>query len=180
MKPSFVATALAVGCLGGGAQAASMPPIEAKVIAEAEAAMNTYQAAPNDMAKGAVRLQRGHTLCKMLVPIRGIARDWLGTVEKLSSTSEGYGVLYVALAKNVHVETWNNSLSDIETHTLIKPDTPIYNQAVKLSVGSPVVFSGNFFPSKSDCMQETSMTQEGSMTDPEFLFHFTAIAPAAK
>jgi len=55
--------------------------------------------------------------------------------------------------------------------------TSYYTQkVVSLSRDQHILFSGSFFPSDADCVQETSLTQEGSMTDPEFLFHFTDVS----
>jgi hypothetical protein len=41
--------------------------------------------------------------------------------------------------------------------------------------GDQVVFSGNCFSSTVDCAEEHSMSLEGSMTDPEFVFRFAEV-----
>ena len=98
-------------------------------------------------------------------------------MEQLSSNSEGKGVLYIKLAENVHVETTNNSLSEALSgnSTLIEPGSALFEKLSRMKVGDEVRFSGQFFPSKLDCVEETSLTLSGSMTDPEFLMRFTAV-----
>jgi hypothetical protein len=67
---------------------------------------------------------------------------------------------------------------DEETRTLIPIGSPLHKQALALSTGQRVRFSGMFFPSKIDCMTETSLTVSGAMTEPAFLFRFSEIQPA--
>jgi hypothetical protein len=76
------------------------------------------------------------------------------------------------------LRTTNNDLSDILDHTLLDPSSNVFRQALSLSKGQRILFSGSFLPSETDCVQEISLTQEGSMTDPEFLFHFTDVQAA--
>ena len=45
----------------------------------------------------------------------------------------------------------------------------------KLAPGQAVTFSGRFMKGEKTCLNETSLTTRGSMTDPEFLFVFTAV-----
>jgi hypothetical protein len=61
--------------------------------------------------------------------------------------------------------------------TLIPHGSALYDQVAKLAVGTTVIFSGIFGPGDRDYLEEMSMTEEGSMTDPEFLFKFTNISP---
>ena len=55
----------------------------------------------------------------------------------------------------------------------------LFAAVVKLLVDQKVRFSGSFWPSPSDRLRETSLTTEGSMSEPDFLFRFTAVAPVA-
>jgi hypothetical protein len=88
----------------------------------------------------------------------------------------GYGVLEIEIANGIHVSTNNNSFSDIGDHTLIAPDSPIYQTLLGLKPQTEVRFSGSFFNnSDSDCVREHSLTMNGSMTEPDFLFRFTAV-----
>jgi hypothetical protein len=53
----------------------------------------------------------------------------------------------------------------------------MYRQLVSMKKGDRVIFSGSFLPSDSDCITEASITQSGSMTDPEFIVRFTQVRP---
>jgi hypothetical protein len=61
--------------------------------------------------------------------------------------------------------------------TLIPAGSTLYEQIARLSVGEKVIFSGTFAGGK-DFVEETSLTEEGSMNAPEFLFSFSGIRPA--
>jgi hypothetical protein len=43
--------------------------------------------------------------------------------------------------------------------------------------GQIATFSGSFVPDGENCIRESSMTLNGKLTDPEFIFRFSAIAP---
>jgi hypothetical protein len=134
-----------------------------------------HTAGNNDMAKGAARPARAKEICTAVRP--GRVSGWIGTVETLSSNNDGKGVLSVRVGPDVHVKTWNNSLSDIGDNTLIEPGSPIFQQATALTVGQTVRFSGTFLRSDADCIREASMTLVGSISSPEFVFRFSEIEP---
>lgn len=141
-----------------------------------------YDQAPNDMAKGLVRHQRAAALCDpkgLISPGRGQVKDWTGLVSELDAVSDGRGILAVQISPMVTLHTENNALAEKlgEPTTLIPIDSPLYATVVKLAVKQHVRFSGTFFPSPDDCMKETSLTPEGGMEEPEFLFRFTDVQP---
>jgi hypothetical protein len=150
----------------------SMPDDEAKFVAAVSAAQSTYDAAPNDMAKGRTRADRRSAICQALQG--GLsANGWVGTIKTLSSNTDGKGVLEISLAPSLSVETMNNDLSDIGHNTLLASDSPILSAASAMKEGDAVVFSGTFFPSDVDCVEETSLTLEGSMQEPAFILQRT-------
>lgn len=153
----------------------TMPPSEEAIIQAVAAAIRVYDTGENDMQKGASRPSRARAICAA-VPDR-YARDWLGIVEKLSTNSEGKGVLYVSIAPGVHVKTWNNALSDTFDNTLIDPESGIFQAASRLKEGQKVRFSGAFPNSDVDCIRESSMTLSGSIREPEFIMRFQSISP---
>jgi hypothetical protein len=104
-------------------------------------------------------------------------RDWEGTIYNLSSNNDGRGVLAITIGPRVYVKTWNNAVSDYSDGTMLSPSSLIYNTAVKMRSGQKVRFSGSFFSGDKDCVREASLTQSGSMTDPEFIMRFTDLAP---
>ena len=192
-----VKTALAAGETASAAPAAPMqsaaptpapapvaaPPPEPTGLSEdqflaiIDQASAAYDAGSNDMAKGAARPARAHSICNAATGVQ--ASEWRGTVETLSSNNEGKGVLTVRLSPRATVSTTNNALSDsMGMHTLIDPSSDVFRAATALHEGQAVIFSGSFAQNDKDCFEEMSMTQEGSMHDPEFLFAFSSVRAA--
>lgn len=155
------------------------PTQQAEFLRVIERYKAAYDAASNDMARGAVRPQRANAICALIRSSE--IRDWVGTVKKLSSNGDGKGVLEIALNDHTTVKTWNNAVSDSSDNTLIVPGSAVHNAAVTLRQGQAVTFSGRFIgrgrSTDTDCLRESSLTMQGSMTDPEWIFKFTAIAP---
>ncbi len=163
--------------------ASPLPDAEQWFVNTVTAFRGRYQGAANDMAKGAVRVARGHALCDPKETIRarqGVVTDWIGKVSDLDSVGDGRGILVVRLAPHITLGTTNNTLSEgiSDNKTLIPVGSNAYKAAVATHVGERVVFSGTMFSSKTDCAEEQSATMDGSMTDPEFLFRFTAVRAA--
>ncbi len=178
-RTTSAADATAAAPAGNAASAPialQLPPDQTAFINAAEAGKTAYKAAGNEMAKGATRPQRGRALCQA-VHMPNV-KGWRGQVETLSSNSDGKGILAVRISRDVVVKTWNNDLSDIGDNTLLNPASTVFAQAVALKAGQAVTFSGSLIRSDVDCFHEASMTMDGSMTEPEFIFRFSAIAPA--
>lgn len=135
-----------------------------------------FNSASNDFVKGTTRVNRAKDLCKMNI---FSVHDWEGTISNLSSNSSGFGVISIQVAPEITLSTNNNSLSDSlsTVQTLISPNDSLYSTMSSLSQGQTVKFSGMFLHDSVDCFKEQSLTQEGSMTEPEFTFKFTNIIP---
>ena len=132
-----------------------------------------YENAPNDMIKGGLRPERGQALC-MLMPALQV-RNWRGTVYSLSSNNDGDGVIEIELDQGIHVGTMNNSLSDIEYHTLIPHGTRLFTDVSALNIGQKIEFSGTLFRDDRDCFRENSPTVDEAMTEPAFLIRLTSV-----
>jgi hypothetical protein len=143
-------------------------------IAIIEEARTKYTTASNDMAKGGARAWRKDAICKAL-PSLGV-QDWRGEINTLSSNSDGKGVVEIAIGPGAYIKTWGNALSDVEDHTLIEPNSSLFQILSQMNKGDRVRFSGTFIPNNSDCVRESSLTQKGSMTQPEFIFRFSAVS----
>ncbi len=102
-------------------------------------------------------------------------QSWIGKIDRLSTNSEGKAILYVKINQDISLATMNNSFSDSNYNTLIDKSSNMYLTLSDLSVGDVIEFSGSFFPSKQDHFHETSLTIQGSMKQPEFLFKFHTI-----
>jgi hypothetical protein len=146
---------------------------EAAFVSVVSDTRSEYNNGSNDMVKGAARVHRRERLCQLVQSV--VVRGWTGTIVKLSSSSRGNGVLSVSIGPQITIGTTNNELSDSFDHTLLSPLSNVFRQVVSLSQEQRILFSGSFLPGDTDCVHETSLTQEGSMTDPEFLFHFTDV-----
>lgn len=167
------------------APTAAIPQLEQQIVQTVTDFSQKYSAAPNEMAQGILRHQRAIALCKQLASLDGngdpsLIKNWVGIISTLSSNNEGKGVLEVTIGDNISLGTWNNDLSDSSDNTMIPVNSPLLAKVAAMSEGQQVYFSGHLYTSKTDCMQETSITQEGSMKEPDFLFRFTDVRPASK
>ena len=96
----------------------------------------------------------------------------------METTSDGHGILSIKLLKDnpTTVKTWNNSLSDIGSDTLIAPGSTLYEQVAHLAIGNKVIFSGSFAAGKLDYVKEASVTESGAMNEPELIFTFASVS----
>jgi hypothetical protein len=136
-----------------------------------------YEAAPNDLKKSARRTERARAIATILSRF-GPPRRWIGTIDDIGTNSEGKAYVSIKLGgSEVIVKTWNNFVSDVEDQTLINQGTNMYSVLSELSNGSTIAFSGEFIPAAKDHIKEVSLTEQGSMTEPEFLIRFRTINP---
>jgi hypothetical protein len=153
-----------------------MPSDETSFIGIVQKAHRAYSAAgSNELQAGSTRPARAKELCSTFRGFKVSA--WTGVVSQLSTNNDGHGVVVIDIADDVQIGTWNNSISDSFHHTMLDPESPLYRTALSLQKGAPVKFSGEFFRKDSDCFYESSITQSGSMTAPQFIFRFSRLAP---
>ena len=156
-------------------QPGAIPDLEKRFLAAIEHGRSVYKSGANDMAKGAARPLRAKEICGLLTSVS--VRNWVGRISKLSTNGDGKGVLAVQIGDDVYVQTWNNDVSDVVDHTLIDPASALFAKASALSEGQQVLFSGSFQHSDTDCVEESSLTMDGSLTEPAFIVRFFDIAP---
>lgn len=138
--------------------------------------MQPIMAQTNDPTKfQTLEQQRATMICQNITS--PAVTDWLGTVDKVDTTVSGGAVFSVSVMPNVDFGTAPNSLLNSSSNTLISQDSPLYHTVSTLTPGTKVRFSGTLFPSTADCIQESSATVGGSMTNPLFLIRFTSISP---
>ncbi len=121
------------------------------------------------------RSKRAAMICQTITGLQ--VTDWIGTVDKIDSTITGGAVLSIAVLPNVDFGTAPNALNNLGNNTLISQDSPLYQTVSGLQVGQKVRFSGQLFSSPSDCIQEASVTDAGSMQNPLFITRFISIKP---
>jgi hypothetical protein len=102
---------------------------------------------------------------------------WTGKLTNIDANGEGKGVLEIEIAKGVHIRTWNNAFSDIGDDTLIEPSSPVFASALALKKGQVLHFSGSFLDTTDDgeCVRENSMTLNGKLQTPGFIFRFSEV-----
>ncbi len=134
-----------------------------------------YQSASNELKKSAYRSQRGNAIKGTLGAQLSIA-DWVGIISETGTTSEGKAFVTVSSGSSeIKIKTWNNAFSDIGDQTLIDQSSPIYKSLMEMSNGDRVIFSGRFIREGQDFIKEASVTENGSMSNPEFIFKFSKI-----
>lgn len=153
------------------------PPTEKAFISAVTSFVPTYNEAANELKKSALRTQRGFELRRALNDKRKFA-GWVGRLTDMETTGDGKAGVRIQVARKLHLKTWNNELSDVGDRTLIEQSDPLYAAIADLKEGDVVQISGEFLPSRQDFIKETSLTEEGAMTDPEFLVRFSAIQKA--
>ena len=157
-------------------QAALKPPVDQAAFVQAlQRGRDQYSSGSNELQKGAARPARAKAICAAVKAPR--IDGWVGKLAKLSTNSDGKGVLAISIGDDISLSTWNNSLSDLTDRTLIEPDSALYTTLLTLKVGTYVRVSGKLFPAASDCVREKSVTMDGSMRDPDFLVRISRVDP---
>lgn len=150
-----------------------MPFDQEDFIIAVKKSRNSYTAANNDMAKGAAVSKRKQQICNALRKLK--VNNWIGNIEKLSSTRDGKGILVVQIEKDIRLRTHVTDWADSKDKTLIPTNSILFQSLANSRPGQQVFFSGSFFTNDRDCVEEKSLTMEGSIMSPEFLFKFSDI-----
>lgn len=154
-----------------------LPPTQAALCSTVGKYAADYKAArssgANELKLSKLRRSRAAAL-KQAVPGRKFS-NWVAEVKTLATTSEGHAVLVVELPCDTVIGTWNNTLSDIMDNSLISPSSKLYDAVSEFDRGDPVRVSGRFLADDTNGFREMSITESGSMTDPEFVVQFSGI-----
>lgn len=170
-------TIVLLGFISGSSLAAEPPEQQKKFLAIVAEAQQKAQTAANDMQKGGALAKREKQLCATLKKFS--VKGWVGKVYSVSANTDGKGTMEIEIGPDAYVTTWHTSLGDYQHHTMMEPDSEVFDQAAALSSGQEVVFSGRFFKdTEGKCLAEISITLDGKLTEPEFVFRFSEIAPA--
>jgi hypothetical protein len=106
--------------------------------------------------------------------------NWHGRILKIS-TNQGGDTVAIGIASSVYgtrilYRTWDNFLSDIGDETIPTKGSKIYNQVAELKVGDTVHFSAELLRDSTKGIREISLTESGSLREPEFIVRFTDIS----
>jgi hypothetical protein len=148
-----------------------MPPDEQAFIKAVLSSAEAYRRGQDDAQKQAAKAERAKKLCE-IAQLSNVSR-WIGTVQKLSPSTDGKSVVSIQITNNLYVETQTDSSSDAADKTLIAPDDPVFAKLTARKDRRFMRFSGEFAKSDADCVKEAGPTLEASMTAPQFIFHFS-------
>lgn len=101
--------------------------------------------------------------------------NWEGVIRDIDVVGESGIALTVSLKCKIRIKTWNNSISDIGDGTIIDIQSPIGDFLANAYVGDKVKVSGTFIPGISSHIYESSITERGRMTEPEYIVHFRKV-----
>jgi len=138
--------------------------------------IDKYGAAPNELKKSALRSDRKTAIANVFNETLEFT-DWIGTIKTMETTSEGNAHLEISLyGAAIQIENNNNEVSAaLGDKTLIPKGSELFNAIANLAVGTQVKVSGIFQKGRLDFIEELSLTEEGSMTDPAFAVKFTKV-----
>ena len=151
------------------------PPEQLKLEAVLTDYAGMYKQAKNELQKSLLRTKRKAAISAAINSFE--VKDWAGTLSLLETNSDGKGIIEIKLSRNASVGTWNNALSDMLNHTMIEQNSELFEQLLNLSTGTKVYFSGEFFQGEDDYLEESSITEEGSMRRPELIMKFSKVEP---
>ena len=129
----------------------------------------------NQIKLSQLRMARRQALVAAIA--RPSVHAWVGELGSLETSGDGTASFSVKLPCGVKIETWNNGLSDISDHTMVAPTSQLYNQLAALKEGDRVKVSGVLVRGGQDGFKESSVSEQGSMEDPEFVFRFSEVGP---
>ena len=95
----------------------------------------------------------------------------------METTSKGKANFGVEIqGTGITLSNMNNELSDMFENTLIEQSSPLYQTISELKKGDKVFVSGDFLKSiNNDYIYELSMTEGGSMENPDFIVKFKEV-----
>ncbi len=131
----------------------------------------------NDITLVTAARDRSSEACALLPP-DGRVEDWVGTITKVGTVfGDKQGHLTVELTDDVQLRTWGRESEDGDDHTLIDPNSDVYQSLAEMHSGDRVRFEGSFVPRGASCLHETSIFAKNGMLSPSFVFRFTAVDP---
>ncbi len=107
--------------------------------------------------------------------------NWVGKITSIT-TDQGGEKAFIEIESNasgfpITYRTINNSFSDIGIGSALKINSKVYNQVKQFTSGALVKYSGKFIKDSERGLKETSLTEEGCVTSPEFVIIFDNIVP---
>jgi hypothetical protein len=156
------------------------PPLQRSFTDMIQSFIPIYKSADTEVRKTNVRFERKDAIVRYFSGPAGLRfQGWVGKVQDLKTERDGEASFSIKLqdSKTV-IGTWNNSVSDSFSHTMISRNDVLYPSLMDIKNGDEVTVSGTFLVEGAgeDYVREESFTEEGSMTSPEFLVRFSKIS----
>ena len=138
-----------------------------------------YDNAVNDIQRSGIWLETNDWTSDFSKQNNRQVKKWFAEVYSLS-TSQGGDYLSVTLVSekfNIDIEykTWSNRFSDSDDNTMIRKGSDIYESFSSLKEGDIVCFSGRLIRDREKGIRESSLTEYGSLSNPEFVMKFTDV-----
>lgn len=178
MRTLRITLYLACSCLAlatfGAAAARADALVDQRRLAETIAkAKLSYKAASTEIQRTSVRIGRKQEICAFGTPE---VRNWYGRVVDVKSENDGSAGLIVDV-KGFRLRQVATLFS---SGNFIKPDHPLYRTYLTLKPGDLVAFHGHFQTGDKDCFREMSVTENGAMIGPDFVFDFSEVTSYGK
>lgn len=161
-----------------------IPPLQGSFTSMIESFIPSYKSADTEVRKTNVRFERKTAIIQYFSRSGGLRfHGWVGELQDLRTESDGRASFSVKLkGSKTAITTWNNSLSDSWSNTMISRNDALYPSLMYIKNGDEVTVSGTFIVEGmgQDYIREASLTEDGSMTSPEFIVRFSQISKYMK
>lgn len=167
------------GCQGGGEEKAEYPDSQRAFFALNANCASAYERGINEIQRSVA-----FNNCNAARAQYSKQSNIVGWTGVISSISTDQGADFVSLdivgeldGFEIKFRTVSNRVSDIGSGTLITQENPLFSVLAGMRVGDTVTFDATFLndPSGERGLWEASLTEQGSMDDPEFNVRFTSI-----
>ena len=157
---------------------ASGPTLKQKAFDEIiRKATQSYKQQSNEVRKSMIREERKKQFQLMFMDSCEFS-NWIGTLTKISTSSDGHAEVVIRCGDSRnYIYTIRNMIGLISLGTVIEKNTQIYKKLGALQEGQLIRFSGKFESGDSDFISELSLTEAGSMSEPDFNVSFSDFAP---
>lgn len=126
--------------------------------------------AMNDMQRATIKINRDKDICSTLGNVK--ISNWNGIINSIYAGRDGSGIIYIEVSPNVLLVS--RDLLGMPKASIPR-NTKLYDTVSNMSEGDAVVFSGEFIPDDDACADEASITLEGGLSKPNFIFRFNDI-----
>lgn len=167
------------GCSGGGQANVVYPDSQQAFYSLNKQCYQSYSGGQNEIQKSLAFNQCNNERLKFSQHQK--ISGWVGEITDIS-TDQGADVVSVTIRATidgfgVSFGTVTNRVSDYATDSMVTPANPLFNILANMKEGEVVAFDAVFLnhPEIDRGLWESSLTEQGSVDEPEFLVRFTRI-----